>query len=110
MLRAQWVGATLAIAERPNLCESWECGHGTVVPPLKLIRLLHCPPPESPRTLRAARQNSKRLHVAGREVRMRGWKRVHVFNWELMFTISSLVLAFMAVGALLIYESFVRAR
>jgi len=41
---------------------------------------------------------------------MRGWKRVHVFNWELMFTISSLVLAFMAVGALLIYESFVRAR
>jgi len=41
---------------------------------------------------------------------MGGWKRARVFNWELMFGISSLVLAFMAVGALLIYASFMRAR
>jgi hypothetical protein len=54
--------------------------------------------------------NCKRLHEAGREVRMGGWKRARVFNWELMFGISSLILAFMAVGALLVYESFMRAR
>ncbi len=36
---------------------------------------------------------------------MRRWKRAHVFNWELMFGISFLILGFMAVGALLIYES-----
>jgi hypothetical protein len=41
---------------------------------------------------------------------MRRWKRAHVFNWELMFTISSLILGFMAIGVLLIYESFIRAR
>jgi hypothetical protein len=41
---------------------------------------------------------------------MGDWKRAHVFNWELMFGISSLILAFMAVGALLVYASFIRAR
>lgn len=42
---------------------------------------------------------------------MGGWKRrAHAFNWELTFKISSLILGFMAVGALLIYESFVQAR
>jgi hypothetical protein len=41
---------------------------------------------------------------------MSGWKRARVFNWELMFEISALILGFMAVGALLIYESFMRAR
>ena len=38
------------------------------------------------------------------------WKRARVFNWELMFWISSLILAFMAEGALLAYQSFMRAR
>jgi len=38
------------------------------------------------------------------------WKRERVFNWELMFWISSLILAFMAIGALLAYLSFIRAR
>jgi hypothetical protein len=38
------------------------------------------------------------------------WKRARVFNWELMFWISSLVLAFMGVGAMLAYQSFLRAR
>jgi hypothetical protein len=38
------------------------------------------------------------------------WKRARVFNWELMFWITSLILAFMAVGALLAYQSFMRAR
>jgi hypothetical protein len=41
---------------------------------------------------------------------MRRWKRARVFNWELMFKISSLVLGFMALGALLIYESFIQAQ
>jgi hypothetical protein len=40
---------------------------------------------------------------------MRRWKRTHVFSWELMFKISSLILAFMAVGALQVYESFLDA-
>ncbi len=39
------------------------------------------------------------------EVRMRGWKRAHAFNWELIFKIFSCVLGFMAVGALLIYAA-----
>ncbi len=51
-----------------------------------------------------------RLHEAGREVGMGVWKRARVFNWELMFWISSLILAFMAGGALLAYQSFMRAR
>ena len=38
------------------------------------------------------------------------WKRVRVFNWELMFGVSFLVLAFAAMGALLAYHSFVHAR
>jgi len=38
------------------------------------------------------------------------WKRVRVFNWELMFGISSLILASMAGGALLIYSNLMRAR
>jgi hypothetical protein len=41
---------------------------------------------------------------------MGSWKRARGFNWELMFGISSLIFAFMAAGALLIYESFMRAR
>jgi len=40
---------------------------------------------------------------------MGGWKRHRVFNWELVFGISGLVLAFMVVGALLAYQSFVSA-
>jgi hypothetical protein len=55
-------------------------------------------------------QNCKTLHDAGREIRMRRWKRAQVFNWELMFKISSLILGFMALGALLIYESFIQAQ
>jgi len=51
-----------------------------------------------------------KLQKTGREVRMGSWKRARVFNWELMFGISSLIFAFMAAGALLIYESFMRAR
>jgi hypothetical protein len=38
------------------------------------------------------------------------WKRARVFNWELTFWISSLILAFMATGALLVYQSYMRAR
>jgi hypothetical protein len=38
------------------------------------------------------------------------WKRARVFNWELMFWISSLILAFAAIGALLVYQSYMRAR
>jgi len=38
------------------------------------------------------------------------WKRARVFNWELLFKISSLILGFMAVGALLIYDSYINAR
>jgi hypothetical protein len=38
------------------------------------------------------------------------WKRARVFNWELMFWISSLILAILAVGALLAYQGFIRAR
>ncbi len=30
---------------------------------------------------------------------MGSWKRARVFNWELMFGISSLIFAFMAAGA-----------
>jgi hypothetical protein len=45
-----------------------------------------------------------------RGIRMRRWKRAHAFNWELMFKISSLILGFMALGALLIYESFIQAQ
>jgi hypothetical protein len=37
------------------------------------------------------------------------WKRARVFNWELAFWIFSLVLAFMAMGALLAYHSFLHA-
>jgi len=37
------------------------------------------------------------------------WKRERVFNWELMFGISGLVLAFMVMGALLTYHGFVSA-
>ena len=51
-----------------------------------------------------------KLQKTGREVRMGSWKRARVFNWELMFGISSLIFAFMAAGALLIYESLMRAR
>jgi len=38
------------------------------------------------------------------------WKRARVFNWELMFWISSLTLAILTTGALLAYQSFIRAR
>ena len=38
------------------------------------------------------------------------WKRARVFNWELMFGISFLVLAFVAMGTLLAYHSFLHAR
>jgi hypothetical protein len=38
------------------------------------------------------------------------WKRARVFNWELTFWISFLILGFMAIGALLAYQSFIRAR
>jgi len=38
------------------------------------------------------------------------WKRDRVVNWELMFWISSLILAFLAMGALLAYQSFILAR
>jgi hypothetical protein len=38
------------------------------------------------------------------------WKRIRVFNWELMFGISFLILAFIAMGALLAYHSFLHAR
>ena len=38
------------------------------------------------------------------------WKRASVFNWELMFWISSLILAFMAIGAVLVYQTYMRAR
>jgi hypothetical protein len=37
------------------------------------------------------------------------WKRARVFNWELMFWITSLFLALMALGALLAYQSFLHA-
>lgn len=40
---------------------------------------------------------------------MGGWKRARVFNWELTFWISTLVLAFMTIGALLTYQSFLLA-
>jgi hypothetical protein len=33
-----------------------------------------------------------------------------VFNWELIFWISSVTLAFLAIGAMATYVSFVRAR
>jgi hypothetical protein len=38
------------------------------------------------------------------------WKRARVFNWELMFWISSLIFVFLAIGALLAYQSFIRGR
>jgi hypothetical protein len=38
------------------------------------------------------------------------WKRARVFNWELLFWISSLFLALIALGALLAYQSFMRAQ
>ena len=38
------------------------------------------------------------------------WKRARVLNWELLFWISSLILVFMAGGALLAYQNFIRAR
>jgi len=37
------------------------------------------------------------------------WKRERVFNWELLFGISALTLAFIAMGALLAYHGFVSA-
>jgi len=45
-----------------------------------------------------------------REVGMGVWKRTRVFNWELIFWISSLIFAFMALAALLAYQSFVRSQ
>jgi hypothetical protein len=41
---------------------------------------------------------------------MGGWRRARVFNWELMFWISCLILAIFAIGALLTYHSFLLAR
>jgi hypothetical protein len=38
------------------------------------------------------------------------WRRARVFNWELMFGISFLILVFMAAGALLAYQSYLHAR
>jgi hypothetical protein len=38
------------------------------------------------------------------------WKGTRVFNWDLMFWISSLILAFTAIGAFLTYYSFLSAR
>jgi hypothetical protein len=52
----------------------------------------------------------KECMMLERGIRMRRWKRAHAFNWELMFKISSLILGFMALGALLIYESFIQAQ
>ena len=37
------------------------------------------------------------------------WKRARVFNWELVFWISALISAFITLGALLAYHSFVLA-
>ena len=34
------------------------------------------------------------------------WKRARVFNWELAFWISALVLTFITIGALLTYQSY----
>jgi len=74
-----------------------------------LIRELHCPRPESVRTLQVTCQNFRRRHEEGREVRMGVWKRARVFNWELVFWISALISAFITLGALLAYHSFVLA-
>jgi hypothetical protein len=41
---------------------------------------------------------------------MGAWKRARVFNWDLMFGISCLILAFFAVAALAAYQSFLLAR
>ena len=38
------------------------------------------------------------------------WKRARVFNWELTFGISFLILVFMAAGAFLAYQSYLHAR
>jgi len=40
---------------------------------------------------------------------MGAWKRQRVFNWELVFGIFGLVLAFVAMGALLAYQGFISA-
>lgn len=37
------------------------------------------------------------------------WKRDRVYNWELMFGVSFLVLGFVTMGALLAYHSFLHA-
>jgi hypothetical protein len=38
------------------------------------------------------------------------WKRATAFNWELVFWISCLILAFLTIGALLAYRGFLLAR
>jgi len=50
------------------------------------------------------------LHEAGREVTMGAWKGTRVFNWDLMFWIFSLILAFVGLGVFLAYQSFLSAR
>ena len=40
---------------------------------------------------------------------MRGWKSEHRFNSDLAIYISLLILGFMALGALAIYESYLHA-
>jgi len=44
------------------------------------------------------------------EVSMGVWKRAPAFNWELMFWISCLIMAFLGTGALLAYRGFLSAR
>jgi len=61
----------------------------------------------SPHRLQGAGPELQRRHEAGkRGLGMGVWKRARVFNWELAFWISALVLAFITIGALLTYQSY----
>jgi len=51
----------------------------------------------------------RKTACGGKGVGMGVWKRQRAFNWELVFGISGLVLAFMVMGALLTYQNFVSA-
>jgi hypothetical protein len=62
------------------------------------------------RTLRPAVQNCKGVHDTGREVWMSGWKRERRFNSDLTIKIFVLILGFMILGALLVYQSYLYAR
>ncbi len=52
----------------------------------------------------------KRLSEAGGDARRGGWKRDQQLNWDLVLKICAVIMGFLAMTVLLVYENFMHSR